>query len=131
MTNAPPRVVLERSGNRMQARVPVMPANAAALFWGKSLNLSSMGMVFETEEAIALGTTLDVRLALEGHPRSIKASGIVVWVQPQPGARRWTVGLRFTLLSHEDWQTLMSYCPEGCAAGGALDPDGESRLQGR
>lgn len=111
-------VTFEQREGRVVASVAVTEENVEALFGRRRLNLSSLGMVLESDADVRLGASMDLRLQLgrggnPGRPpvqarvQTIEAKGMVVWLgeEGRTGGAR-PVGIRFWHLRHQDWQAI-------------------------
>ncbi len=80
-----------------------------ALVAGKLLNVSSNGLLVETESPVPMGKAVALEFFLPEDPRSLKASGRVVRRTDDPGHFHPAYGIRFTEISEVDQVRIDAY----------------------
>ena len=79
-------------------------------------NVSEGGMLFLSEQDFAAGQNLSLCLDIQGHKRSLKMRGAVIWTQPAKGGKGCEVGVKFGMCSAEAAETLAGLARECEAA---------------
>lgn len=79
----------------------------------RSLNLSEGGIKLLLDEKMALGTILDLKVALPSENRSVEIEGKVVWCEDAPDdeykRRLFHIGVEFSGMNKPDGRALAKY----------------------
>ncbi len=99
-----------RDDNQVHADLRVTPASLNLFTAYPTVNITNGGVFLATRRMIPLGERLQLALHFDDPARDVSARGMVVWHNEQPSTRQLCgVGVRFTLLAHEDRRFIEYY----------------------
>lgn len=85
-------------------RRPLPDGGVGAPQFSRTRTLGLGGLMFETDDPLERGETLQVEIVLSDH--TVKAAGVVVYVDRQ-GDNSWQNGVQFTEISEDDRDRLL------------------------
>jgi uncharacterized protein (TIGR02266 family) len=101
----------KRSTRRVPCNISMSIRNGEQVYKSKTLDISHGGIFLATDEALAIGTLIDMTFQIPNSQKVVTAVGKVAWVGRAPDAGSTTagVGVKFSKIDPVDLQLIVDY----------------------